>query len=192
MPKNKGAGGKRRRRAKTAPVASKELVLKQEGEEYAQVVSSVGNGYLDVMCFTSAGNVVKRAHIRGSMRKRMWMVKGDIVLVSIRDFQDSTCDILMKYSSDEARILRSKRLIPDNIDINKEDKDDDTYVDMNFGDVDSDDGDDTVHKFKSDGADSDSDDAYANKFKPKKVGEQNRNLDMPDSDSDSEIDLDDL
>ena len=32
MPKNKGAGGKNRRRGKTDPVKPKELVLKQERE----------------------------------------------------------------------------------------------------------------------------------------------------------------
>lgn len=119
MPKNKGAGGKNRRKRKVSVDAKpQELVYKQDGEEYAQVIKSLGNGFMEVLCFTKNGNITKRGHIRGNMRRRSWMSIGDIVLVNIRDYQDSTCDILFKYTSEEAKILCRKGEIPDTVDPN--------------------------------------------------------------------------
>ena len=33
----------------------------------------------------------------------MWINQGDIVLLSLRDFQDDKADVIVKYTSDEAR-----------------------------------------------------------------------------------------
>ncbi|AYV84964.1 MAG: nucleic acid-binding protein [Satyrvirus sp.] len=139
MPKNKGAGGKNRRKGKAGNLnKTSELVYKEDHQEYGQVVKSLGNDFMEIMCFTNRGNITKRAHIRGKMRKRVWLSVGDIVLVNIRDFEDRTCDIILKYSSDEARILRNRYQLPDNIDIGKSDMvaEDDLVV---FGKNDSDD-----------------------------------------------------
>jgi hypothetical protein len=38
---------------------------------------------------------------------------GDIVLVSLRDFQDGKADIIMKYTADEARGLKNMGELPD-------------------------------------------------------------------------------
>lgn len=129
MPKNKGAGGKNRRKGKTANEHTKPMVFKEEGEEYGQIIKSLGNGYMEVLCFSDNGNVARRGHIRGNMRKKVWLSVGDVVLVNIREFQENTCDIIFKYTSDEARILRNRSEIPDDIEINKIDGiDDDQYV----------------------------------------------------------------
>lgn len=40
------------------------------------------------------------------MRKKVWVMVGDIVLVSLRDFQDEKADIILKYNSDEAKNLK--------------------------------------------------------------------------------------
>lgn len=119
MPKNKGAGGKNRRRGKTESTAPKELVYKREGEEYAQILRSVGNGFMEVKVFMPSGQVLMRAHIRGSMRKKIWMVPGDIVLVNTRGYSDKSCDILHKYTAHEAKILQARRQLPDNIELNQ-------------------------------------------------------------------------
>ncbi|XWV25699.1 nucleic acid-binding protein [Tupanvirus soda lake] len=171
MPKNKGAGGKNRRKGKGTTTKTRELVYKDVNQEYGQIIKSLGNGYMEVMCFTSNGNIPKRAHIRGNMRKRVWMAVGDIVLVSIRDYQDTTCDIVMKYTSDEARLLRTRKQLPDGIDVNKNDliADEDTFT---FDDVNEDES-------ESDGEN--------NKHK---VAKQNRNVEMPSSDSESDEDVD--
>ena len=45
MPKNKGKGGKNRRRGKNENEGFKrELVFKEDGQEYAQVTKMLGNG----------------------------------------------------------------------------------------------------------------------------------------------------
>ena len=168
MPKNKGAGGKNRRKGKGTVGQSRELVYKNidDGQEYGQITKSVGNGFMEVLCFSSTGNVTRRAHIRGRMRKRVWMGAGDIVLVSTRGFQDSTCDILLKYTCDEARLLRARRQLPENVEVNKTDMIADDIV-IFADEKDGDDDDDIVPK-------------------------QNRNYDLPSIDPDEEIDIDEL
>ena len=62
MPKNKGKGGKNRRRGKNENEGLKrELVFKEDGQEYAQVTKMLGNGRLEAMCFDG---VKRLCHIR--------------------------------------------------------------------------------------------------------------------------------
>merc|ERR1719480_257126 len=55
------------------------------------------------MCFDGTKRL---CHIRGKMRKKVWVNLGDIVLISLRDYQDQKADVIMKYNSDEARRLK--------------------------------------------------------------------------------------
>ena len=51
MPKNKGKGGKNRKRGKNeADDEKRELVFKEDGQEYAQVLRMLGNGRCEAMC----------------------------------------------------------------------------------------------------------------------------------------------
>lgn len=119
MPKSKGKGGKNRRRGKNDSEGNKrELTLKEEGQEYAQVSKMLGNGRLDAMCFDG---VKRMGHIRGKMRKKVWITQGDIVLVSLRDFQDDQADIILKYHPDEARALKAQGELPETARINEAD-----------------------------------------------------------------------
>jgi len=118
MPKNKGKGGKSRRRGKGGEGEKRELVFKEDGQVYGQVLKMLGNGRCDCMC---VDGVKRLCHIRGKMRKRVWIATGDIVLISLRDFQDEKADIILKYSADEARSLKSYSELPDNIKINETD-----------------------------------------------------------------------
>lgn len=34
---------------------------------------------------------------------QVWINQGDIVLISLRDFQDDKADVIVKYTSDEVR-----------------------------------------------------------------------------------------
>ncbi|KAJ1612362.1 hypothetical protein OJ253_587 [Cryptosporidium canis] len=125
MPKNKGKGGKNRRRGKNDSEGDKrELVFKEDGQEYGQVQRMLGNGRLDAYCFDGQKRL---CHIRGKMRKKVWVNPGDIVLVSLRDFQDSKGDIILKYTPDEARALKSKGEIPETTKINESDIFEDGY-----------------------------------------------------------------
>ena len=105
MPKNKGKGGKNRRRGKNENEGMKrELVFREDGQQYAQVTKMLGNGRLTAMCFDG---VERLCHIRGKLRKKVWIAQSDIVLVGLRDYQDAKADVILKYSPDEARNLKS-------------------------------------------------------------------------------------
>jgi len=103
MPKNKGKGGKNRRRGKNETEEKRELQKKDFGQEYAQVVRMVGNGRLEAHCFDGKKRM---CHIRGKMRKRVWVNQGDIILIGLRDFQDEKADVIRKYNAEEARRLK--------------------------------------------------------------------------------------
>jgi len=138
MPKNKGKGGKNRRRGKNENEGLKrELIFKEDGQEYAQVTKMLGNGRLEAMCFDG---VKRLCHIRGKLRKKVWINQSDIILVGLRDYQDAKADVILKYSADEARNLKSYGEFPESIKITDTvdfvggDLDDD----IEFDDVDSD------------------------------------------------------
>ncbi|GAA6059242.1 hypothetical protein JCM10212_006635 [Sporobolomyces blumeae] len=115
MPK----GGKNRRRGKNENDGDKrELVFKEEGQEYAQVLKMLGNGRVEAMCFDGEKRL---AHIRGKMRKKVWINQGDIILLSLRDFQDDKADVIQKYTADEARNLKAYGELPETAKINETD-----------------------------------------------------------------------
>ncbi|CAE7431908.1 Eif1ax [Symbiodinium sp. CCMP2456] len=78
----------------------------------------LGNGRCDVQC---VDGVKRLCHIRGKMRKKVWCNQGDIVLVSLRDFQDEKGDIITKYTAEEARSLKAYGELPENVKINETD-----------------------------------------------------------------------
>jgi translation initiation factor 1A len=118
MPKNKGKGGKNRRRGKNEnDDVKRELILKDDGQSYAQVTRILGNGHLEAFCFDNAGGKKRLCHIRGKLRKKQWINQGDVILVGLRDYQDDKADVIMKYHADEARELKRMREIPENINI---------------------------------------------------------------------------
>ncbi|KAM7041446.1 uncharacterized protein WM277_010804 [Molossus nigricans] len=111
MPKNKGKGGKNRRRGKNENESEKrELVFKEDGQEYAQVIKMLGNGRLEAMCFDG---VKRLCHIRGKLRKKVWINTSDIILVGLRDYQDNKADVILKYNADEARSLKAYGELPE-------------------------------------------------------------------------------
>jgi len=146
MPKNKGKGGKNRRRGKNENEGLKrELVFKEDGQEYAQVTKMLGNGRLEAMCFDG---VKRLCHIRGKLRKKVWINQSDIVLIGLRDYQDAKADVILKYSADEARNLKSYGEFPESVKINEtvefggEGDDDIEFDEVDSSGSGSDDGDD--------------------------------------------------
>ncbi|XP_071955767.1 eukaryotic translation initiation factor 1A, X-chromosomal-like [Antedon mediterranea] len=117
MPKNKGKGGKNRRRGKNENEDQKrELVFKDDGQEYAQVIKMLGNGRLEAMCIDG---VKRLCHIRGKLRKKVWINQADIILVGLRDYQDAKADVILKYTPEEARNLKTYGELPDTFKINE-------------------------------------------------------------------------
>ena len=69
MPKNKGKGGKNRRRGKNENDGDKrELIFKEFGQEYALVGKTLGGGHFEVQCFDGEKRI---AHVRGKLRKKV-------------------------------------------------------------------------------------------------------------------------
>ena len=54
------------------------------------------------------------------MRKRVWINLNDLVLVSLRDFQDDKADIMYKYESYEINDLKNNNDLPDLIELSEE------------------------------------------------------------------------
>jgi translation initiation factor 1A len=79
-------------------------VIKEDGQEYAKVISLVGEGRLMAQCMDG---VERLCHIRGALKKKVWILKDDMILISLRDFQDEKADVLVKYTEQEVRTLRS-------------------------------------------------------------------------------------
>ncbi len=44
---------------------------------------------------------------------------GDLILLGLRDYQDSKADVILKYHPDEARMLKTYGEIPENIKFNE-------------------------------------------------------------------------
>ncbi|KAJ3018134.1 UNVERIFIED_CONTAM: Translation initiation factor 1A [Siphonaria sp. JEL0065] len=132
LPKNKGKGGKNRKKGKNDNEADKrELVFKEEGQEYASVTKMLGNGWIEAQCMDGEKRL---GHIRGAFRKKVWIAAGDLVLLSLRDYQDSKADIILKYTADEARLLKSYGELPDSLKVNENDvgEESDGEVDVEF------------------------------------------------------------
>lgn len=79
--------------------------------EYAQVIKMLGNNRLEAQCIDG---VKRLCHIRGKMRKKVWVNAGDVVLLGLREFQDEKADVILKYAADEARSLKAYGELPEN------------------------------------------------------------------------------
>lgn len=105
---------------------------------------------MQVTCFDGE---VRIGHIRGKMRKKVcchiryvfsqywqvWINPGDLVLISLREFQDGKADIILKYTPDEGRSLKSLGEIPEATVINETEAEN-TDIHFEFGADDEEDG----------------------------------------------------
>jgi translation initiation factor 1A len=103
-------GGKKHKRGKKDGYETKALRLKEEGQEYAQIIALKGNCRFDVKCFDGKERM---AIVCGAMRKRKFVNAKDIILVSLRDFQDDKCDIIDVYDDNQVHQLKSGKHIPE-------------------------------------------------------------------------------
>ena len=95
-------GGKKyksKKNASDAPI----FVDKGSDQQYGRILKNLGDR--NVLVYGN-DNKIRLCHIRGAIRKDMWINVGDIVLISIRDELKQTDtyqrgDILHKYSSEQ-------------------------------------------------------------------------------------------
>merc|ERR1719462_215363 len=88
------------------------------------------------MCFDG---VKRLCHIRGKLRKKVWINQSDIILVGLRDYQDARADVILKYNADEARSLKAYGELPEHAKINETDTFGEEGIDddIEFDDVES-------------------------------------------------------
>ena len=89
----------------TTTTKKREMVWKEEGQEYALVIKLLGNCRVQCLCGDGQTRI---CHIRGKFQKRVWISNNDIVLVSVRDFQEEKGDIIYKYNADEIQLLKEE------------------------------------------------------------------------------------
>ena len=93
----------------------RELLFKEEGQEYAQILRLLGNGRVEANCMDG---VKRNCSIRGKLRNRVWMNAGDLILVSLRDIGD-VADVIHKFYPEEAFELQELGEIPETLTINE-------------------------------------------------------------------------
>lgn len=98
------------------PIAHPTTPTDRPTTEYGQVLRMLGNGRCECYCFDGKNRL---AHIRGKMRKKVWVSAGDIVLLGMRDYQEDKVDIIHKYNADEARNLKAFGELPETAKINE-------------------------------------------------------------------------
>ena len=130
MPKGKkGKGGKKKRRGKKGiDVEKRRLEFKEEGQEYARVLKMLGDGRIETRC---SDGKVRVCHIRGKMRKRVWINPGDLILVDIRQYQQDKADVVYKYNEDEDRTLQSYGELTDGTAKEDQEKNEDKVIRFN-------------------------------------------------------------
>ena len=110
MPKNKTGGNKAKKKKNDSSNFKNELIFKEDGQEYGKAAKMLGNCRVTVECFDGKQRLGK---ICGQMKKKRKFVNlNDFILISLREYEDAKCDIVHKYTTDEARTLQSYGEIP--------------------------------------------------------------------------------
>src|SRR5437868_5464831 len=122
MTQNK-KGGKGHKRAKKVGTPNQTTALTYKDpiqlQEYARVIATLGECRLSVEIVGAQGGSPFHnkkepviCKIPGSFRKRVFINKGDYILVSLREFQQGRVDAICKYMSHEAKMLMKQGEIP--------------------------------------------------------------------------------
>ena len=99
MPKNK-IGGNKAKRGKNIIPKIQELYFREQDEIYGVVINLLGSNRMSVYC---SDEITRICLIKGAMRKKIWINKGNYVLVSLRQCSSNqnNSDIIHKYSDED-------------------------------------------------------------------------------------------
>ena len=79
-----------------------------ENQEYGYIMEKYGDGRFSVICYDK---VQRLGTVRGAIKQKSRMNKGNLVLLSLRPYEDAKCDILYQYTEDDInKLIRSKSL----------------------------------------------------------------------------------
>lgn len=105
MTKNVGGGKKKKRGARLTTGFKREVIYKEDMQEYGIVDKLLGDMRCLVLCSDAT---IRVCHIRGKFRRRVWINNGDTVLIALRGFEDDKADVIHKYTTEEADILKTQ------------------------------------------------------------------------------------
>lgn len=107
MVKNSNGGNKTKSKARknfTLKTITRDELIKIDGQEYAYVQKKLGDGRYELICYDKT---TRLGISRGTVKKKSRVEVGNVVLVSLRDFQDNKCDILHVFTQEECDLLIS-------------------------------------------------------------------------------------
>ena len=97
-------GGKHHRKGKNSNLQTRELLFKEDGQDYGLITNMLGNRRCYVKTYND--DIERIGVIRGNMKKSTSRVcNNDLVLISLRDFQDNKVDIIHVFKQDEVKSL---------------------------------------------------------------------------------------
>jgi initiation factor 1A len=109
MPRNI-TGGNKHKKGKNYSTSSRELgISDDESTFYGLVQKALGGGHFATHCNDGEDRI---ATLRGSLQRNTRIAAGDLVLISLREFEKPKpgskqhCDIILKYSSHEISQLK--------------------------------------------------------------------------------------
>jgi translation initiation factor 1A len=110
MPPNTKGGKQYKKKAKGSNDSAMITIERQPDQQIARVLKPLGNRCMSCYCNDSQ---IRICRVRGKMRGREFVEKGDVVLISLRTFEtgdpdDSNGDILAKYPHDMIGSLRKE------------------------------------------------------------------------------------
>lgn len=92
----------KKKRNSRPPPASKELLFKDDDQYYAHILKALGDRRFSMLTDTGTEIIGK---LRGSMRRREFVMVGSTVLCSLRP-EERKADILHKYTDTHVKLLR--------------------------------------------------------------------------------------
>ena len=121
MAKKKGKKGKKGKTYDQPVITRVKYPSKELGEIFAIVVDILGGDRMRVFCEDGKHRI---GRIRGKIKKRVWIRRGDLVIVNPWDWETETkdglgkCEITWRYTRAEISWLERKNRIPEILDIN--------------------------------------------------------------------------
>lgn len=94
---------------RNAPPTDSEPILRtphrDELEMFGIVTKLLGGTHVQVMC---EDKIQRTCRIPGKLKKKIWMIQGDIVIVKLWDFQRIKADVVWRFLPLQVQRLRNK------------------------------------------------------------------------------------
>jgi len=132
----KNWGGKNAKKIKRSSVSENDnrvLEFKEDSQVYGKVLKLLGDSRCLIFCDDGKE---RQCTVRGKMKKRIWINLNDIVLVSLRDFQQDKGDIIHKYNDSESKRLQKMGELDNIISSSNKNEDDIDMLDIDDDGID--------------------------------------------------------